>query len=82
MKKIDWKISKDWCRMEGLSSETKPTQGHDEGSQFHETDTGNLFRWDGRVWVADGVASNAILQNNQVTETHILLISLATAQVI
>lgn len=41
-------------RYQGLSSDTKPTTGVNEGSKFFETDTGLSYTYDGSSWVEEG----------------------------
>jgi hypothetical protein len=36
----------------GLSTDTKPTQGLNEGDVFLEMDTGEVYFWDGDKWIA------------------------------
>jgi hypothetical protein len=35
----------------GLSTDTKPTQGLNEGDVFLEMDTGEVYFWDGNNWI-------------------------------
>lgn len=34
----------------GESTDTKPTEGVPPGSNFLETDTGRIYRWDSSIW--------------------------------
>jgi|LSQX01.3.fsa_nt_gb hypothetical protein len=38
-------------RLEGLSTDTKPTLGPDDRGSFFEWDTQDLYYWDGSQWV-------------------------------
>ena len=61
-------------RMTGLSSDTKPTEGSlITGTTFHETNTDDLYIWDGDSW---NIVAGASAQASFLDEITLLLIVL------
>lgn len=44
----------DYVELEGVSTDTKPTEGIGVNSKFYELDTGKQFYFDGEAWAEIG----------------------------
>ena len=66
-------------RQTGLASDTKATSNLVTGTTFHETDTDDLYIWDGDSW--NVVASNTVAEtlSNKTIGTQLLITELGSS---
>jgi len=75
-------------KFRGLSTETKPTTGLSVGDEWVNTDTGEVFVWDGSTWKSALVLSSKVLASyrrttdfstNSTTFVEVLSVSFTTS---